>query len=94
MRTPPHVGITTVEWHRHRAVCRLRSMGRPGTGANRLFRLNVDATIDRTVTFPPAQDGSALLANGTVAVTSTGVIWATALSGTDADYLIRFQPLV
>ena len=69
-------------------------MGRPGTGANRLFRLNVNATIDRTVTFPAAQDGSALLANGTVAVTSTGVIWAAALSGTDADYLIRFQPLV
>ena len=69
-------------------------MGRPGTGANRLFRLNLDATIDRTVSFPRANDGSALLANGTVAVTSTGVIWATALSGTDADYLIRFQPLV
>ena len=68
-------------------------MGRPGTGANRLFRLNVNATIDRTITFPRAQDGSALLANGTVAVASTGVIWAAALSGTDADYLIRFQPL-
>jgi hypothetical protein len=69
-------------------------MGRPGTGANRLFSLNVNATIDRTVTFPRAQDGSALLANGTVAVTSTGVIWAVALSGADADYLIRFQPSV
>jgi streptogramin lyase len=69
-------------------------MGRPGTGANRLFQLNVNATIDRTAAFPEAQDGSALLANGTVAVTSSGVIWAVALSGTDADYLIRFQPFV
>ena len=69
-------------------------MGRAGTGANRLFCLNPNATIDRTVTLPPAADGSALLANGAVAVTSTGVIWAAALSGTDADYLIRFQPLV
>jgi hypothetical protein len=67
-------------------------MGRPGSGANRLFRLNVNATIDRTATFPLALDGSALLANGTVAVATTGVIWATALSGTNANYLIRFQP--
>jgi hypothetical protein len=67
-------------------------MGRPGSGANRLYRLNVNATIDRTATFPLALDGSQLLANGTVAIATTGVIWATALSATNANYLIRFQP--
>jgi hypothetical protein len=68
-------------------------MGRPGTGVNRLFRLDTSLTVARTRAFPPAADGSQLLANGTVAVSSTGVVWATAVTSIGTPYLIRFQPL-
>lgn len=64
----------------------------PG-GPDRLFRMNALGTIDRTSTFPLATDGSVLRANGTLAVSSNGTLWATAVTATGADYLIRFQPL-
>jgi len=68
-------------------------MGQSGTGANRLFRLDGALTISRSRSFPLAADGSRLFANGTVAVSSTGAIWAGALSGTGVTYLVRFQPM-
>jgi hypothetical protein len=68
-------------------------MAQHGTGANRLFRLDRALTIGRTRSFPLAADGSQLLANGTVAMSSTGAMWAGALSGTGVTYLVRFQPL-
>jgi hypothetical protein len=68
-------------------------MGRPGTGVNRFFRLDTGLAIARTRAFPTAADGTQLLANGTLAVSSTGDVWATAISGTGATYLVRFQPL-
>jgi len=68
-------------------------MGRTGTGVNRFFRLDTGLTISRSRAFPAATDGTQLLGNGTVAVSSTGVIWAGAVSTSGASYLVRFQPL-
>jgi hypothetical protein len=75
------------------AVWQAGQMGRPGTGVNRFFRLDTGLTITRTQAFPTAADGSELLASGALAVSSTGVVWAGAVSGSGATYLVRFQPL-
>jgi hypothetical protein len=75
------------------ALWQAGQMGRPGTGVNRFFRLSTGLTITRTRAFPPSADGSQLLANGALAVSTTGDVWAAAISGTGATYLVRFQPL-
>jgi hypothetical protein len=68
-------------------------VGPPGTGTNRFFRLDTTFAMQRTRSFPLAADGSQLLANGVLAISSTGDIWAAAVTNTGEPYLIRFQPL-
>ncbi len=75
------------------AVWQAGQMGRPGTGVSRFFRLDTGLTIARTRAFPTAEDGSQLLASGALVVSSTGVVWAGAISGSGATYLVRFQAL-
>ena len=71
----------------------LWAAGHNPTGPDRLFRMNASGTIDRSTAFPQAIDGSVLHANGTIAVSSAGEVWAIALSATGADYVVRFQLL-
>jgi streptogramin lyase len=61
-------------------------------GPTRFFRLNGDGTIDRSAAFPTA-GGSALHADGTLAVTASGAIWSSAQTSSGAEYLVRFQPV-
>ena len=57
----------------------------------RFFRMNADGTIDRSTAFP-APGGSTLHADGTLAVSIDGALWASATTSSGHDYLIRFVP--
>ncbi len=58
---------------------------------DRFFRMNTDGSIDRSTAFP-APGGSTLHADGTLAVSISGVLWASASTASGHEYLIRFAP--
>jgi hypothetical protein len=58
---------------------------------DRFFRMNTDGTIDRSTAFP-APGGSTLHADGTLAVSIDGALWASATTSSGNEYLVRFVP--
>jgi hypothetical protein len=58
---------------------------------DRFFRMDTDGTIDRSAAFP-APGGSTLHADGTLAVSSDGSLWASARTSSGQEYLVRFVP--
>jgi hypothetical protein len=61
------------------------------TDPDRFFRMNPDGTIDRSAAFP-APGGSTLLADGTLAMSIDGALWASASTSSGHEYLVRFAP--
>jgi streptogramin lyase len=57
---------------------------------DRFFRMDTTGTIDRSEPFLFAADDTPLTADGTLAITPSGVIWASATSDTGVVYLMRF----
>jgi hypothetical protein len=60
-------------------------------GVNRFYRMDASETIDRSAAFPAGSGGSQLTADGPVAVTTDGVVWAVA-DGGSTTYVLRFAP--
>ena len=60
-------------------------------GVNRFFRMDASETIDRSAALPVGASGSQLTADGPVAVTTDGVVWAVADDGS-TSYVVRFAP--
>jgi streptogramin lyase len=60
-------------------------------GVNRFFRMDASGAIDRSSALPTGSSGSQLTADGPVAVTTNGVVWAVANDG-PTSYVVRFAP--
>ena len=60
-------------------------------GVNRFFRMDASGTIDRSTALPAGSSGSPLVADGPVAVTTDGVVWAVADDGS-TTYVVRLAP--
>jgi streptogramin lyase len=60
-------------------------------GVNRFYRMDASETIDRSAALPVGSSGSQLTADGPVAVTTDGVVWAVADDGS-TTYVVRFAP--
>jgi hypothetical protein len=58
---------------------------------NRLFRMDPDGTIDRSSALPVGAAGAALQAEGAIAVTPDGTVWAVATDGTTTD-IVHYAP--
>lgn len=60
-------------------------------GVNRFFRMDASGAIDRSAALPVGSSGSQLTADGPVAVTADGAVWAVADDGS-TSYVVRFAP--
>lgn len=65
--------------------------GRERSDPARFFQMTTNGTINRSAAFPTA-GGSALVDDGTLALTGSGAMWSSAHSSSGAEYLVRFEP--